>query len=207
MTHLITNFDSSDEKGWATTYMFIKADSVAPDLDYLSYPAVEGVADWACDPDAEGSTDLITAFMALPDEERVWPACLGQEPLPRFRKAKLSTYKAAKSAKASGASSSGTTRASARIASFGLSLVKAGVSQITGENSRSSQATGSDSTLQIQVPDHQAQLVSPPRVVVDEPSQAGKRKRSDEVSERVGGEGVSEIRARLADVQFAKEQI
>ncbi|XP_074319038.1 uncharacterized protein LOC141655957 [Silene latifolia] len=107
MAHLITNFDSGDDKGWAQTYMFIKADSIAPDLDYLNYPAVEGVNDWVNDPDAEGSADRIAAFMALPEEERAWPACLGQAAMPRFKKAKLSTYKPVKSTKVPGASSSG----------------------------------------------------------------------------------------------------
>ncbi|XP_074299294.1 uncharacterized protein LOC141630359 [Silene latifolia] len=179
--------------------MFIRADFIAPDLDYLNYLVVEGVNDWVNNPNAEGSADRIAAFMALPEEERTWPACLGQAPMPHFKKAKLSTYKPVKSAKALGASSSGTTRASARIASFGLSLVKAGVSQITREKSKSSEATGSDSVVQIQEPMQEVQLASPEKVV-DEGGRPQKRKREDESSggvHEVKGSGLGWMRFSL----------
>ncbi|XP_074321644.1 uncharacterized protein LOC141658639 [Silene latifolia] len=152
--------------------------------------------------------------------------------MPRFKKAKLNTYKPVKSTKVPGASSSGSkffclfchsvscigfmlillildtrraaTRASARIASFGLSLVKAGVSQITGEKSKSNEATGSDSAVQIQEPVQGTQLVSPEKIV-DESDRPEKRKR---VEEFLGGvHEVRGVRARMDEVQFAKDQI
>ncbi|XP_074283749.1 uncharacterized protein LOC141608284 [Silene latifolia] len=118
--------------------------------------------------------------MALLEEERAWPRLSGAK-----------TRRAA-------------TRASARIASFGLSLVKAGVSQITGEKSKSSEATGSDSAVQIQESVQGAQLVSPEKIV-DESDRPEKRKRVDE---SLGGvHEVRGVRARMDEVQFAKDQI
>ncbi|XP_074305131.1 uncharacterized protein LOC141640139 [Silene latifolia] len=140
--------------------------------------------DWSCDPLDEEAVSRIEAFLAIPEEERTWPASLGRELLPRYMKTKLTGVRVPKGKPSSTALS--LFRSSARLASFSAKDLKAGVARIA-EQSKSQEASGSDKTLDILVSDVQPPQ-DPPRVMSPEIVQAQKRKREDVILEEEEGE-------------------
>ncbi|XP_074321646.1 uncharacterized protein LOC141658643 isoform X2 [Silene latifolia] len=175
MSPLITNLDSGDDKGWAKTFLFVRTETLGSGFDYLRYPPLESAPDWSFDPLDEEAISRIEAFLAIPEEERTWPASLGRELLPRYMKAKLTGVRVPK-----------VFRSSARLASFSAKDLKAGVARIA-EQSKSQEASGSDKTLDILVSDVQPPQ-DPPRVASPEIVQAQKRKREDVILEEEEGE-------------------
>ncbi|XP_074293705.1 uncharacterized protein LOC141620839 [Silene latifolia] len=127
MSPLITNLDSGDDKNWAKTFLFVRTETLGSGFDYLRYPPLESAPDWSCDPLDEEAVSRIEAFLAIPEEERTWPASLGRELLPRYMKTKLTGVRVPKGKPSSTALS--LFRSSARLASFSAKDLKAGPPQ------------------------------------------------------------------------------
>ncbi|XP_074278577.1 uncharacterized protein LOC141602170 [Silene latifolia] len=159
MSPLITNLDSGDDKNWAKTFLFVRTETLGSGFDYLRYPPLESAPDWSCDPLDEEAVSRIEAFLAIPEEERTWPASLGRELLPRYMKTKLTGVRVPKGKPSSTALS--LFRSSARLASFSAKDLKAGVARIA-EQSKSQETSGSDKTLDILVSEVQPPQ-DPPR--------------------------------------------
>ncbi|XP_074314522.1 uncharacterized protein LOC141649740 [Silene latifolia] len=169
--------------------------------------------DWNHDPLDEEAIARIDAFLAIPEEERTWPACLGRELLPRYMKTKLTGVKVPKGKPSSTALS--LFRSSARLASFSAKDLKAGVARIA-EQSKSQETSGSDKTLDILISDVQPPQ-DPPRIVSPEVVQAQKRKREDVILEEEEGDkepiqaqplrSIRQVPARIDDMDDARARI
>ncbi|XP_074296941.1 uncharacterized protein LOC141627606 [Silene latifolia] len=173
----------------------------------------ERTPDWNHDPLDEEAIARIDAFLAIPEEERAWPACLGRELLPRYMKTKLTGVKVPKGKPSSTALS--LFRSSARLASFSAKDLKAGVARIA-EQSKSQETSGSDKTLDILISDVQPPQ-DLPRIVSPEVVQAQKRKREDDIlEEEEGGKqpipaqplrSIRQVPARIDDMDDARARI